>query len=156
VSAVPATAVYVDGIFEGTGGNYDIDRVEVLRGPQGTLYGRSATAGVVATHTRNPSFDGLGTDVSVEFGNYDLQHYTGALNVPLSETFAVRVAGDFRDQGEGYFGRAEFIRETTSGRIKALWQPREGLSLLLGFALEDNNSQTGGTWLANPQRNLTS
>jgi outer membrane receptor for monomeric catechols len=55
ISPTPATAVYVDGVYEGVGGAYDLDRVEVLRGPQGTLYGRSATAGVVAFHTRNPT-----------------------------------------------------------------------------------------------------
>jgi iron complex outermembrane receptor protein len=54
-STAPAAAIYVDGVYEGVGGNYDIDRVEVLRGPQGTLYGRSATSGLVAIHTRDPS-----------------------------------------------------------------------------------------------------
>jgi outer membrane receptor protein involved in Fe transport len=51
-----ATATYVDGVFQGIGGNFDISRVEVLRGPQGTLYGRSATAGVVAFYTQQPGF----------------------------------------------------------------------------------------------------
>jgi iron complex outermembrane receptor protein len=74
ISAAPGTAVYVDGVYEGVGSGYDIDRVEVLRGPQGTLYGRSATTGVVAFHTRNPTFDAYGGDAEAEFGNYDLQH----------------------------------------------------------------------------------
>lgn len=146
ISAVPATAVYVDGVFEGIGGSYDIDRVEVLRGPQGTLYGRSATAGVVAFHTRNPTFDGVGIDASAELGNYDLRHYSAALNAPVSDTFAVRLAGDYRDQDEGYYGIARgFIRETTNGRIKALWQPNESFSLLMGVAAQQDNSHTGGT-----------
>ena len=146
ISAVPATAVYVDGVFEGLGGNYDIDRVEVLRGPQGTLYGRSATAGVVATHTQNPTFDGFGGNATAEFGNYDLRHYSAALNAPVNDTFAVRLAGDYRNQGEGYYGIARgFIRETTNGRIKALWKPNENFSMLVGVAAQQDNSHTGGT-----------
>ena len=58
ISPAPGTAVYVDGVYEGVGSGYDIERVEVLRGPQGTLYGRSATTGVVAFHTRNPTLMG--------------------------------------------------------------------------------------------------
>jgi iron complex outermembrane receptor protein len=107
LSATPATAFYVDGVYEGIGSNYDIDRVEVLRGPQGTLYGRSATAGVVGVHTRNPSLEGFEGNALVEFGNYDLQHYTAAVNIPLADGLAARVSGDYRDQGEGYYGEAD-------------------------------------------------
>lgn len=145
IAAAPATAVYVDGVFEGIGSNYDIDRVEVLRGPQGTLYGRSATAGVVALHTRNPTFDGFGGDVSAEIGNYELRHYGGAVNAPVSDTFALRLAADYRDQSKGYYGQARgYVKETTSGRIKALWQPNESFSLLAGAAVEQNDTNTGG------------
>jgi iron complex outermembrane receptor protein len=68
ISTAPGVAVYVDGVIEGVGSSYDIERVEVLRGPQGTLYGRSATSGVVAFHTRNPSMDGFAGNASVEGG----------------------------------------------------------------------------------------
>jgi len=53
--------------------------VEVLRGPQDTLYGRSATAGIVAVHTRNPELNSFGEDVSLEAGNYDLQHFCSTI-----------------------------------------------------------------------------
>ena len=79
-TSTPAvTAIYVDGIYEGAGSAYDIKRVEVLRGPQDTLYGRSATAGVVAVHTRNPELNSFGEDVSLEAGNYDLQHFCSTI-----------------------------------------------------------------------------
>ena len=145
LSATPATAVYVDGVYEGVGSNYDIERVEVLRGPQGTLYGRSATAGVVAFHTRNPTLDSFGGDAAAEFGSYDLKHYSAAVNLPVNSTLAVRLAGDYRDQGEGYFSEASRgMGSTTNGRAKVLWQPVDDFSLLAGVAYERDEAKSGG------------
>jgi iron complex outermembrane receptor protein len=157
LSATPATAVYVDGVYEGAGSNYDIERVEVLRGPQGTLYGRSATAGVVAFHTRNPSFDAYGGDAEVEVGNYALQHYSAAVNLPFDNTLAVRLAGDYRDQGDGYFGEADRgVGTTTNGRAKVLWKPVDDVSLLVGVAYERDEAETGGnSSIANLARVVT-
>ncbi len=145
LSATPETAVYVDGVYEGIGSTYDLERVEVLRGPQGTLYGRSATAGVVAFHTRDPSLDSFGGNAEVEVGNYDLQHYSAAVNLPISNTLAVRVAGDYRDQGDGYFNEADRGKgSTTSGRAKVLWKPVDDFSLLVGVAFERDQAYSGG------------
>jgi iron complex outermembrane receptor protein len=145
LSATPATAVYVDGVYEGIGSNYDLERVEVLRGPQGTLYGRSATAGVVAFHTRDPILGAYGGDAEIEAGNYDLQHFSAAVNLPAGSTFAVRVAADYRDQNDGYFNEADRGQGTTlSGRVKALWKPSDDLSLLAGVAYERDDALTGG------------
>jgi len=151
ISPAPGTAVYVDGVYEGVGSGYDIDRVEVLRGPQGTLYGRSATTGVVAFHTRNPSFDSYGGDAQVEVGNYDLQHYSAAVNLPVNSTLAVRLAGDYHNQGEGFYGIAGGgmagsgdLAKRTDGRAKLLWAPNDAFSLLVGFAYEKNQAFSGG------------
>jgi outer membrane receptor protein involved in Fe transport len=145
LSATPETAVYVDGVYEGIGNNYDLDRVEVLRGPQGTLYGRSATAGVVAFHTHDPSLDSFGGNAEVEVGNYDLQHYSAAVNLPANNTFAVRLSGDYRDQGDGYFDEANRgMGSTLSGRAKALWKPGDDFSLLVGVAYERDQAYSGG------------
>jgi len=145
ISAAAGAAVYVDGVYEGIGGGYDIQRVEVLRGPQGTLYGRSATTGVVAFYTRDPALGRLGGDASVEVGNYDLQHYAGAINVPVGDKLAVRVSGDYYDQGEGYYGeatRGDLKRE--DGRVKLLWKPIDDFSLLVGGAYEKRDDFGGG------------
>ncbi len=145
ISPAPGTAVYVDGVYEGVGDGYDIDRVEVLRGPQGTLYGRSATTGVVAFHTRNPTFDSYGGDAEVEAGNYDLRHYSAAVNLPLDNVFAVRLAGDYRDQGESYYGEAgQGMGKTTNGRAKLLWAPTDAFSLLVGTAYGRDEAFSGG------------
>ena len=138
-------AVYVDGVYEGVGSGYDIDRVEVLRGPQGTLYGRSATSGVAAFHTRNPTMDGFGGNAGVEVGNYDLHHYNGAVNIPLTQGLAARVSGDYYDEGKGYYDIASRgMSKRTNGRGKLLWQPSDAFSLLVGVAYERREDFTGG------------
>lgn len=144
VSSVPATAVYVDNVYEGLGGAYDIGRVEVLRGPQGTLYGRSATAGVVAIHTASPELGRLGFDGSMEHGNYDLQRYTGAVNLPVGDDLAIRVAAN-RYSRDGYVSREGGAMATTAARAKLLYKPSDAFSVLLGAQFEDNTSHTGGT-----------
>jgi iron complex outermembrane receptor protein len=147
ISPTAGVAVYVDGVYEGVGGGYDLDRVELLRGPQGTLYGRSATAGVLAFHTRDPSLDGLAGNATVEFGNYSLKHYSGAVNVPLGSTLAIRLAGDYRDQGSAYYGMARSggLGTSTGGRAKVLWKPTDDFSLLVGAAYQKNDAYSGGS-----------
>jgi outer membrane receptor protein involved in Fe transport len=145
ISPTPGTAVYVDGVYEGVGSGYDIDRVELLRGPQGTLYGRSATSGVLAFHTRNPILDEFIGNAGVEFGNYDLQHYTAAVNIPLGQGLAARVSGDYRDQAKGYYRQAnQGMSERTNGRAKLLWEPNDAFSLLVGFAYQKFDAFSGG------------
>lgn len=142
-SSPPATATYIDDVYQGVGGDYDLNRVEVLRGPQGTLYGRSATGGVVAFHTADPdtkSFNGIGT---AEIGSAELKQVTAAVNLPVDDLFAVRVAG--RDyQQDGYFNnRGGYTREQ-EGRVKALFQPTDNLRVLLGWSIEKLDANSGG------------
>lgn len=145
-SVAAAAAVYVDGVFEGVGGGYDIDRVEILRGPQGTLYGRSATSGLMALHTNDPKLGTLGGDALVELGNFDLQHYTGVLNAPLAgDVLAVRVAGNYYKR-DGYFVEdGDGSVTSKDGKVKLLFKPSDDFSLLLGYALQDNDTGNGGT-----------
>ena len=72
---------------------FDTQRVEVLRGPQGTLYGRNATGGVVDTITNKPT-DNYDASVTADFGNYSSRKFQGYVNVPLSSMFDLRVAAD--------------------------------------------------------------
>jgi outer membrane receptor protein involved in Fe transport len=92
---------------------FDVDRVEVLRGPQGTLYGRNATGGAVDIITTQPSsqFGGYG---SVQYGNYNQLKVTGAVNIPIGDTLAVRVAG-IRLVNDG-FGVNTYLNQRVDGR----------------------------------------
>jgi len=72
---------------------YDIERIEILRGPQGTLFGRNATGGVVNVITNKASVDGVEAFLEGEYGNYDSQRIQGMFNLPLGDSLALRVAG---------------------------------------------------------------
>jgi outer membrane receptor protein involved in Fe transport len=80
---------------------FDIERLEILRGPQGTLFGRNATGGVINVITKKASTEGVEGYVDAEYGNYDAMKVQGAINVPLSDTIAFRLAGT-AIQRDGY------------------------------------------------------
>ena len=89
---------------------YDMERVEVLRGPQGTLYGKNATGGVVNMITAKPNTDAVSGNIDGEYGSYSDQRYKGALNIPLGDSFAIRIAG-MRLKRDGY------IDNTANGQV---------------------------------------
>jgi iron complex outermembrane receptor protein len=106
------------------------------------LYGRSATAGVLAMHTRNPKLATWEGNAAIDVGSYDLRHYTAALNLPAGEKLAFRVSGN-RYTRDGYYlpiGTSQWVQE---GRVKMLYEPTEDLRVLLGFALQDNRTHSG-------------
>ena len=72
---------------------FDVNRIEVLRGPQGTLYGRNATGGVVNMLPNLPSLDGFDSWFKAETGNFDSRRFSGMVNVPIGSTLAYRLAG---------------------------------------------------------------
>jgi outer membrane receptor protein involved in Fe transport len=71
---------------------YDMERVELMRGPQITLFGNNATAGALNQVTKRPDFDGVGGYLDVEFGDYDHRRLKGAINLPVGEKLAFRIA----------------------------------------------------------------
>lgn len=99
-------AFNIDGMYVGrgyarSGAFFDISRVEVLRGPQGTLYGRSSTGGAVNVITNAPKLGEMEGYARLEYGNFDAKRGEAALNIPLSDIAAVRVSGTFNDR-DGY------------------------------------------------------
>ena len=101
-----SAAVHVNGIYQGSNGllnaqYFDVDQVEVLKGPQGTLYGRNATAGAINLLTRRPE-DTFGGYLDVDFGNFGLARGEGAVSAPLSDSVSLRFAG-LLEQSDGFF-----------------------------------------------------
>lgn len=109
---------------------YDVERIEVLRGPQGTIYGRNANAGSVNIITANPKnkFEASG---SIGWGNYNLLHTEAALNVPIGDTVALRAAMS-TERHDGYLKPSGYNdADNTGARVKLLFKPDQNLSLLL-------------------------
>jgi iron complex outermembrane receptor protein len=103
---------------------FDMERIEVLRGPQGTLYGRNATAGVVNMIPALPDASGFAGEVKGEVGNFSTTRLSGMLNVPLSDTLAVRVAGAMTKR-DG-FDYNSFTQQRVNGRD--LWSTHASLA----------------------------
>ncbi|HEX8574176.1 MAG TPA: TonB-dependent receptor [Allosphingosinicella sp.] len=80
---------------------FDLERLEVLRGPQGTLFGRNATSGVVNFITARPNLNEFQASASAEYGNYDSMKLTGMVNVPIGDIAGVRIAGYWLNR-DGY------------------------------------------------------
>jgi iron complex outermembrane recepter protein len=108
---------------------FDLARVEVLKGPQGTLYGRNASGGAINLITNRPTQEFEGR-LSLEAGNFDHLQGTGVLNVPAGDTLAFRAAGQIVDR-EGYLSDGYDDQDTKAGRLLALWNPSETMSLLV-------------------------
>ncbi|WP_326525827.1 TonB-dependent receptor [Sphingomonas sp.] len=106
-----SVAVFIDGVYRsrsGVGMNElgEVERVEVLRGPQGTLSGRNASAGVINIISKQPSFSGFSGMAEATYANYDAWRFQGALNAPLGETAALRVDGVYAKRDGFYWDPA--------------------------------------------------
>ncbi len=128
---------------------YDVERVEVLRGPQGTLYGRNATGGVVNLISNKPS-DKLEGMARGEYGNYNSIKLRGMVNVPLSDAFAVRLAGAYlkRDgYGENTFtGNDADTRDMYGYRASVKFEPTDTFKAIVvydKFHEDDSRSRIG-------------
>lgn len=134
----PAVGTYVDGVYiaRQIGNNtylYDIERVEVLRGPQGTLYGRNTSGGAVKIVTRQPSPDAYGY-FDAGYGSYDRYEVQGVLNGPLTDALSGKLVGFHVDQDDGIQDNVTLDSETwtseASGvRGQLLWAPRENMDV---------------------------
>jgi iron complex outermembrane receptor protein len=132
----PATAVLFDEVYSGrttaiSSAMYDVGRVEVLRGPQGTLYGRNATGGIVNVVSNNP-VDKFEILANMQIGNFNLKHFDGAINIPLSEKWAARVAL-LQETRDGYLSCGAADSNKFSTRVKMLYNASEKFTVLATF-----------------------
>jgi outer membrane receptor protein involved in Fe transport len=136
---------------------YDLERVELLNGPQGILYGRNATAGAVNVVARKPTFgDRISGYVGADFGNYDQINGRLAVNMPLSDKVAVRVAAQSVNRGGLYSDGSSNVHDNAI-RASVYAEPTERLSLYLTADYAKTNSKGAGVTLAkqcgtNPQK----
>ena len=149
----PAAGVYVDDVSLSSlallsSDLYDLERMEVLKGPQGTLYGRNSTAGTLNVVTAKPNSESRLGRISAGMGNYELAEFEGMFNTPLSDTVALRIAGKVIDQGQGYWendflGRDVGERDVWMVRGQLLWKPSDSTTVLLKLDEQEGRSETG-------------
>ena len=151
----PAIAVSKDGVYipraTAVGANfYDLQRVEVLKGPQGTLYGRNATGGVVNLITNGAELGETSGYVAADIGDYEKVQLEGAINIPMGETFAAR-ASVFAIDRDGYMSDDTGDDEHWSGRIQTTWAPTDTITWRFqGQYAEYEGAGPGFTWAGSP------
>jgi iron complex outermembrane receptor protein len=137
----PAVPIARDGFFTNrsftiASSMYDVQRVEVLKGPQGTLFGRNSTGGLINIITAKPTEE-FGGYLSAEFGNYNARNLEGAVNVPLSDKVQLRFSAVSR-QHDGYRNVTGINLEgddedTKSARLQLAFQPVPGFEGLVSY-----------------------
>ena len=135
-----SVGVIIDGVYRGRPGSalndyINIDQIEILRGPQGTLFGKNTSAGVINVKTQKPSMSGYTAKIDASVGNYNLFQLRGMMSGPIAENIAVSLSGSMQ-QRDGYItnlsnGNTLNDRNRWSLRGQILWEPTDNVSLRL-------------------------
>ncbi|SFN72732.1 TonB-dependent receptor [Sphingomonas sp. OK281] len=126
---------------------FDLERIEVLRGPQGTLFGRNATSGVVNFISAKPDLSGVHSAAEFEYGNYDSKRVKAMLNLPFTDTLGIRVAGTYLNR-DGYTknlydGRKIDGRDLYSIRGTLSWEPTSDTRIdLIGYYFREKDDRS--------------
>ena len=151
-------ATYYDEVYKGNFAFlgvalYDLERVEVLRGPQGTLYGKNTTGGAVNLISRRPEIGNSDGYLNLGYGNYNRREANGAINLPLGDTLAARVAFTAA-RANGWFknllpGKPD-LNATREYAVRGslLWEPSDGASFLLRASTSYQNPRNYGIFAA--------
>jgi iron complex outermembrane recepter protein len=150
----PAVAFNVDGVYIGrpssfTGSLYDLSRVEVLKGPQGTLYGRNATGGAVNVLPNLPKLGDTSGDLSLAVGAYGEVNPEGYINLPVTDSSAARLSFNYL-RHDGYQSDGTGDADSYAGRAQYLYRFDENLTLRISadYAHDGGTNPTAGTLLA--------
>lgn len=145
VGTDPAVGVFIDGVYASRSGAglvffSDIERVEVLKGPQGTLFGRNTAAGAISIITNKPDLNDTYGRVKLRYGRFDKQQIDGLLNLPLGDTFGLR-ANMLVNKQDGYAEDAltgdDYGREdNVTGRLQFRWEPSDRTTLNLAYEFD--------------------
>ncbi|WGL15397.1 TonB-dependent receptor [Microbulbifer bruguierae] len=144
-----AVGVFVDGVYRTRAGQamqnwLDMESLEILRGPQGTLFGKNTSAGALILNSKAPDTEAVSFDYEVGVGNYGSQMVRGAANLPLGDNAAVRVAALWGSE-DGYIedpnGGDYNGREPRGAKVQFLYEPSDTFSsrLILDWFDEQNN-----------------
>jgi iron complex outermembrane recepter protein len=134
----PSVGIYIDDVYFPSGsGNllslFDVERVEVLRGPQGTLFGRNTIGGAIQYITVRPNTEDVSGFVEGTGGNFGRVDLSGALNVPLGDTVALRLSLASRERDgyvhDIYSNVDRGSDDTKQGRLQLRWTPTDNLSI---------------------------
>lgn len=142
-------AVYVDGVYYGSAigalqSLFDVEQVAVLKGPQGTLFGRNATGGLIQITTRKPTHD-YTASARFGYGNYDTVNAAAYVSGGITDTVAFSLSGQYENRDKG-FGKNLFTGNDVrtdrnySVRGKLLWEPADGTAVTLSGDLFGRNS----------------
>lgn len=140
-----SVGVFVDGFYVPRPGGalsdlMDVERIELLRGPQGTLFGRNTSAGALVIHTKRPDLERFGYYGNVTAGNYDLGAGQMGVNIPIIEdTLGLKLSGSVRKRDgfiDGGFGGDSVNRDRSSFRADMLWNGNEmgELRVIAGYS----------------------
>jgi iron complex outermembrane receptor protein len=145
--AAPSVAVNTDGVYSNrkdTGASlFDVERVEVLYGPQSTMYASNSPGGVVNVVTASPKLDKFSVSAMLEAGNYNLIRTQGAVNVPVAGSMALRASFTTTDR-DGYMDDGGDNEDTKSGRLRALYEPADAFSVTVTGEYSKNKGASSG------------
>jgi iron complex outermembrane receptor protein len=151
-----SVAIYVDGVYQPNQGANgfdlpDVSRIEVSKGPQGTLFGRNAAGGAIQIFTRRPDYEFAG-HVGASYGNFDTRKIEGWLNTPLASNVAALTVSGYHEESEGYYrdlvnGGAFGAVDSSLIRGKLLIEPTDWLSFILTgqYSKRDDDSVGAGS-----------
>ncbi len=148
-------ASYIDEVYKGNPAIqgvqiFDLERIEVLRGPQGTLYGKNSTGGAVNFITRKPTYEETIGNVAVGYGDFSRKELSGAVETPIVEdVLAVRLAGTWT-KADGWFENKQpglddgNAIDEYGARLTVAWQPTDSLEAVLRYTKSEQDAVNYG------------
>lgn len=171
-SAQPGVSYHVDGVFISNpvalnADFLDVNRIEVLRGPQGTVFGQNSTGGAINVISNQPILNQFSGNASLSYGSYNLERFGGVVNLPITDTLAIRAA--IQQNRHDGFAKATAIKgmpdyalddeNSVTARLLVLWAPTDDLSITLGanyFDADEHDRAQKNIYDPNPDpRELT-